>query len=127
MNKFPNDHDDQKLIAFLKKHRPLPPSVKNDFEMELMSKINQIPQEKPKSSRSSLFWVIPSAIAASLLLVWGGINWLSLSPQVATVVTDEELEEFLIHGWYGAMGETSYTNAQSDFEEEWSFFTASSQ
>ena len=127
MNKFPNDHDDQKLIAFLKKHRSLPPSADNKFEMELMNKINQLPQEKTQPSQRPSLWIIPSAIAASLILLWGGINWLSPSPQTAQVATDEELEEFLLNGWYGAMGETSYTNAQSDFEEEWSFFTVSSQ
>ena len=137
MNKFPNDHDDQELIAFLKKNSPLPTSADNNLEMELMNKINQLPQEKPQASHRRSLWVIPSAIrqslalpcviAASLLLLWGGINLLSPSPKIAQVATDEELEEFLLNGWYGAMGETSYNNAQSDFEEEWSFFSANTQ
>jgi hypothetical protein len=121
MNQFPHDHDDQKLIAFLQENHPLPPPVKDGFEDQLMEKINLLPQAKPQLSRRRLFLVIPSAIAASLLLVWGAMRWLSPPPRFAQTVSDEELEAFLIDGWYGTMGETSYTDAQSHFEAEWSF------
>lgn len=121
MNQFPHDHDDQKLVAFLREHRPLPPPVKDGFEDQLRSKINLLPQAQPPLSRRGLCLVIPSAIAASLLLVWGAMRWLAPPPQFAQKASDEELEAFLIDGWYGTMGETSYTDAQSHFEAEWNF------
>lgn len=122
MTHFPQDQDDQKLIAFLKQNHPIPPAIKEDFEALLMAKINRLPQGKPPLSRRRLLWFVSGAIAG-LLLVWGGTGWFSSKYQMAQIATDEELELFLINGWYGTMGETSYTDAQSHFEAEWSLIS----
>jgi hypothetical protein len=117
MSNFSSDQDDQKLITFLKQNRPLPPSVKSDFEGNLMLKIKHSPQIKSSSSRH---FFVYGAIAG-LVLVWGGIDWFSSKYQTAKISSDQELEAFLLDGWYGTMGETSYRNAQSDFETQLNF------
>jgi hypothetical protein len=63
MTRFPPDQDDQKLITFLKHNRPVPPIIKEDFEAQLMLKVNHLPQAKSPLSRRRLFWFVSGAIA----------------------------------------------------------------
>jgi hypothetical protein len=123
MSPFPPDQDDRKLIAFLKEYCPIPPNSNEDCEAKLMTEINLLCKTECKNSPRRLFWLIPGAIATGLLILWGGLGLLNPNRQLVNLTTDQELEAFLTDGWYGAMGETSYRNAQSDFEEEWSFIS----
>ena len=102
--------DDEKLIAFLKQYRPLPPSLATNLEDKLIQKI----QQEPRLSNRKfpwLFWAIPSAIAASLLLVWGGSRWGQTSPQIA--VNSHEIEGFIVETWEGSMEENSLNSSHA--------------
>lgn len=120
MSHFPPDQDDQNLITFLKQHRPLPPVVNSNFEADLMLKINQSPQANSQTSYRHFLFLMYGAIAG-LVLVWGGMDWFSSKYQTAKITSDQELEAFLLDGWYGTMGETSSRHPQSDFEGQLNF------
>ncbi|AFZ43584.1 hypothetical protein PCC7418_1388 [Halothece sp. PCC 7418] len=91
---------DERLVQFLRKYSPPPPSPKGDVEGALM---DQIEAEAPPTNVTAFpkiryqGWVFGSAIAASVLLLFTSVRLLppkSLSPQETA-----ELETFLIENW----------------------------
>jgi hypothetical protein len=95
--------DDRALIAFLKHYRPIPPPALEDREQQLMDAIAQAPLTPvPSKCLKPIVWAIPSAIAASLLLVWGASRHFSPTPQFAAQ-NDPALEAFLVDSWQGAI------------------------
>ena len=110
MNQFPND--DEKLVAFVRQNRPVPPPAAANFEEQLLEGIDRqpIPSQQP---RHRVFWAIPSAVAAGLLLAWGGYRLLNPATNTA------ELEVFLVNSWNGAIGETSLTSQTESPEADW--------
>ena len=60
--------DSDRLIHFLRQHRPVPPPTPPDLEDRIMNAIAVSPQLKtfPKLRR----WLIPSATIAAMLIVW---------------------------------------------------------
>lgn len=99
--------DRQKLAAFLKQYRPIPPKAAQNFEEQLMAAIEKQPQVQFSTAHKSFnrhLWAIPSLLVAGILLSWGGYRLFNSSPQVAT---DPELELFLVNGWNASLGEST--------------------
>ena len=119
MTQFPNN--DEKLVTFLREHCPLPPPARADAEEQLMGLVEKQSILSQKS-RQAFFWLVPSAIAACILLAWGSCRWLNPPPQIAT--NSDELEAFLVNNWEGVMGETSWTSQTESPEADSLLMTA---
>lgn len=121
MTRFSHDDDDDKLINFLSQYRPVPPPASPQLEEELIKRIKQ----EPMASKYSYhwFWVLPGAMAATLLMIWGGDRWLRPSPQIAG--NPEELETFLMDSWTLATEDTSYTSEINNSNIYWLTFADS--
>ncbi len=115
--------DDDRLVEFLRRHRPEPPSPPSELEDQLMAAIEEsLPSQEVARSRRHLpsrpyRYTIP-AIAASVLLVWGGwLSWripLSQKAELATV------DDFLTATWYGsAFGDDAYRLTLDTTESDW--------
>ena len=112
MTQFPND--DQKLVAFMRQNRPVPPPAADNLEAQLM----ELVERQPISSRrqhTPFIWAVPSAIAAGLLLTWGSYRLLNPSPNFNAA----ELETFLVNNWNGAISETSLASQTDTTETDW--------
>lgn len=106
--------DDRELISFIQRYRPLPPPKNSPLEQQLLTRIIHEPQARRKRR---LKWLIPGAIVAALMTIWGGSNWLRPSPyeefaRESTELTTADLEAFMVNTWQ----ET--TNVST--EETWS-------
>lgn len=96
-----SDNDDS-LVGFLRTHAIAPPPAAPDFEEKLMQSVASIPV--PQTSRSRNLWVLPPAIAASLLISLVGYRlFVSPTPKVDT----RTLEAFIEDSWDGSTTETS--------------------
>ncbi|MGK7872592.1 MAG: hypothetical protein AB4426_04565 [Xenococcaceae cyanobacterium] len=115
MTKFPNE--DEKLVAFLRQHRPVPPPAAANFEEQLMMELVQRQPIPSQGKRYPFLWAVFSAIAAGLLLTWGGYRLLNHSPQIAA--DTDELETFLVNNWNAAIGETSFESQTYSSEADW--------
>ncbi len=118
MKQFPNHKDDLKLIEFLQQYSPVAPSPENNFEDNLFNLLAKEPQIH--SQIHSRKWLLPSAIAASLILISGGYYFLKPSPQMAN--QNEEIEEFLVNSWDGTI-QGNYINNENTPEGEWLILT----
>lgn len=94
--------DDTRLRAFLQQYRPEPPASSPDLEEQLMQRL-EVPatsiRQRPRLSRLA----IPGAIAAGLLLTWGGSRLLVPQFGTAQLESRDELEAFLFDNWEGAL------------------------
>jgi hypothetical protein len=115
-----NLNDQQKLVAFLKQNRPLPPPVKNNCEAELMTLIKQQPRFFG-FCKNRLLWLITGAIAASYLLVISGLNKPNFSPKIAN--QEQDLEAFIINTWDASLGGGIGNNDLHKLENEWFLLT----
>lgn len=122
MSKFPPDKD-ERLVAFLRQNRPVPPPEPLNFEDKLMDIIEQEANYTSDNTFSSLpsanphcYWAIPGVIAASFLLVWSSLRTL-IPPQTARVEI-VELESFLVKNWNGAIGELESQQVNYNHPEE---------
>lgn len=113
-NRFTHD-EQQQLISFLKAYRPVPPTASKSLEERLMKRIEQEPITSKYSS--SWRWIVPSTLAASLLLLWGGYSLFFPKPQM--VASSEELESFLMENWTDTMGESSVTSGINSTDVNW--------
>jgi hypothetical protein len=119
MNRFPED--DERLVAFLKEYRPVPPKARSNAESQLMELVTREPPPPARHSHQ-FFWIVSSAVTGSLLLAVGGYRWLNPSPQFAN--NPEELETFVVDSWSGAMGDSPVAvPAQRTAESEWYFLS----
>jgi ferric-dicitrate binding protein FerR (iron transport regulator) len=82
----PEDHD---LVSFLRQHRSNPPPAAPDLE-------DQILQALPARSRRHL-WIVPSAIAASL--VGAIVSYQVLRPTPPEPVDTASIESFMESNW----------------------------
>lgn len=98
------NRDEEKLIAFLKEHRPTPPPLTPNSQDRLINAIEKQTQTtltlKPK------LWAIPSTLAACALLFWAGYKWQSPSAKTVMAQDPQELEIFMVNSW-GAIKELS--------------------
>jgi hypothetical protein len=97
--------EDDKLVRFLRQHRPSPPCPRATLEEDLLNMI----AKDAKISRPARL-PLPRAIALILatiaLILFGHSRWLTPSPKVSTT-SDEELEAFLWDNWQETLGEPS--------------------
>ncbi|MEG4346888.1 hypothetical protein QUB70_26950 [Microcoleus sp. A003_D6] len=116
-----NPSSDQKLVNFLKQHRPNLPEAAPDFEQKLLAaidrneagakKLNYLGESQctrsSKISRTIGFrkWAVSSAIAASLLVFWSGYR----AFETAQLPDNEtaKLEAFLVTNWEGVLHDSS--------------------
>ncbi|PSF35270.1 hypothetical protein C7H19_17075 [Aphanothece hegewaldii CCALA 016] len=111
MTHFPPD--DKPLIQFLKQYRPVAPKTATSVEKQLMQWVAQKPHLSSKK-HISLFWVIPSAIAASILATWLGGQQTQTSFEITA--QSKELESFVIDSWNSSLKELSDTNYETNLE-----------
>lgn len=113
-----NDDLDQAFVQFLQQHQPVPPSPSRDLEERVMSIIQSEPQ-------SSLFdrrlWMIPTAIAAGLCLLWSGSRWMQPNPQLANTESSQEVAAFLIDNWQTVV--TPEPHSLSTSANDWQLLT----
>lgn len=86
--------DDEKLIAFLQQHRPVPPPAGENAEQRLMTQLR--PQLRPAQRRQlRLLWLLPGAVVA-------GLVWSLWQPQPAPQA--DALDAFMVSNWEGMTG-----------------------
>lgn len=119
MKQLPDYQNDEQLVTFLSQYRPVPPPAADNLETKLMQMVQQ--QPRPKKLAFSPLWVIPSAVAAGILLLWGGYTILRPSSQFAET-NERELEVFLVNGWNGTMKTTMLSYANTP-EADWYLLT----
>lgn len=95
--------DDERLVAFLRHHRPEAPPASPDVEERILAAV----ATQPLKSRRQL-WFLAPALAAGLLLAVGGYTWGQkfADRPPANPPTDAELarlEEFLESSWDGLL------------------------
>ncbi|MEB3827115.1 hypothetical protein [Phormidium sp. CCY1219] len=94
MNEQSSDRD--RLVAFLQQHRPEPPPPAGNLEARIMaSTANSLPT--PTTKPKPYLWLLPPALAAGLLLVWGSYKTLAPPPQTATELA--QIEAFMENTW----------------------------
>lgn len=106
MSQFP---EDDRLVEFLRQHRPVPPLPSAALEDAIMTAISAdlaiaAPLAQSRQRRRYL-WLVPSVIAASLITALFSYRaW--LPPQLnATEVA--VLEDFMASNWYNTVSENS--------------------
>lgn len=125
MTKLPSD--DQKLQAFLRQYRPVSPPARPDLEEQLMQVIafnSQTTINKPtnlaiaKPQKPNLvrqLWLIPSTMAAGLLITWSSSHFLLTAPELAS----NNLEFFLETNWNDVTGETGANPSSNNLPNDW--------
>jgi hypothetical protein len=104
----PRPEEDPQLTHFLKHHRPVAPSASDELEERLMAMVNNTPQAVPLgASRRQrhdrrVLWLLPSAIAATLVAVVAPQWFMPQSPSDAQLA---ELETFIESTWQGTVAE----------------------
>ena len=117
MSQFPKD--DRELISFLQQYRPLPPPGDSSLEKQIYLKISR---ESQQSKPHSVRWFVSSAIAATLLGVWGLSNLMKPSDyqqfvQQSQAIQTADIEDFMINAWEDTMNTYSWeTPSQSDYD-----------
>jgi hypothetical protein len=94
--------EDDRLVNFLRRHRPVPPAAPPELEDQIMAALEPPALAVPTARgdrRRYQGWTIP-ALAASALLAWGG--WVTLrSPQQPSTEL-AQVEDYLTETWYGS-------------------------
>lgn len=124
--------DDQKLQAFLRQNRPTPPPTTSDLEEQIMqaiactntttNKSTNLAIAKPqKPNRVRQLWLIPSTIAAGLLITSSSVRLLFPTPEASNA----SLESFLETNWNDVTGETANNPARNNLLNDWILETKS--
>jgi hypothetical protein len=96
MSHFPDDPD---LVKFLRQHRPaLPPAAEN-LEDALMS---ALPEVAP--ARRTLLWMVPSAIAATLVATV--LSYRAFLPAQPSPTELASLEDFMETNWHNTVNDS---------------------
>ena len=111
-------NSDEKLVGFLKQYRPISPEAAPDFEHKVLAAIDKnvasanernylgdsefTGSQKKSGIVGFRKWVVPSAIAAGLLVFGSGYRVL-----VTAQKADEaaHLEAFLVNNWEGVLND----------------------
>lgn len=106
MSQFP---DDQNLVEFLRQHRPVPPPPAETLEDGIMFAIDNAAQS-PRNTPSPLrkrraLWLVPPAIAASLVATFLGYRTSMPVSKSATELA--MLETFMETNWRNTLNESS--------------------
>jgi hypothetical protein len=109
-----NPNDDERLVKFLRQHRPSVPPAAPGLEDQIMQAVASSGSHYPVRRR---LWVVPPvAIAAGVLIAWVGHQ--VLTPPMATV-DPANLEAFLEDNWDGVVSETPEVIASEPNESDW--------
>lgn len=109
--------DDQPLKDFLRQHAGTPPPPAPDLEKRIMAAVAaSAPSRGPATRKSSWnwrSWFVPPAIAASLVIAWGGGRLLMPSqPSAAELAT---LATFLENNWDSVEVDNQVVDAEPDW------------
>lgn len=95
-------HDDEALKQFLRQHRsPIPPASP-DLEARIMQAVGQSTTAQTKCQRASSnrrLWLVPSTIAAGLLVALASYQMVSLQ-QKTNANQVANMEAFLENNWF---------------------------
>lgn len=108
----PLPEDEKKWLEFLRKNRPTPPATANDLEEQLMTVIATSDQQV----KTRKMWLVPSAIAASLLMTWSGYFFLNISQNSPNYAS---LETFLENNWNEVVGEVPANSQSHGSQADW--------
>lgn len=110
MTKYPND--DERLVEFLRQHRPSVPPASPNLEQQIMLGASSHMRHQGRRQ----LWIVPPTIVAGLLMFWTGYRILTpSSPSVDTA----SLETFLVNNWDGVVGDTSVAPQRDTAEADW--------
>ncbi|MFZ4665977.1 MAG: hypothetical protein ACOYME_06105 [Prochlorotrichaceae cyanobacterium] len=115
MSQLNSPNPDPSVRDFLRQHSPVPPAAAPALEDQLMAAIEALPPSAPGIAHSRLslvrilkhWWVLPTALAATIALAWAG-NWTGNwtvqtarqpSPASLSEAELQELEAFLEQTW----------------------------
>ncbi len=124
----PLPEDDLRLAAFLKAHRPPVPPSDPALEEQLLAAIATTPQEIPTIAPQTVRqltkrrrgWVLPGAIAASLVVTAIGYQTLRPQPQPTAELSAAELAEletFIESTWQDPVAEQPVVYADELFTQ----------
>lgn len=111
--------DDEKLVAFVRRHRPVPPPAAMGLEQRLMLMVEKEAINCTKTAKMRC--LIPFACAAAFIFAVTTHNWFVQQQQLQFAVRsqEEELETFLIENWQGTVGHTTNAAYSSLSEGDW--------
>ncbi|MFB8792182.1 MAG: hypothetical protein U7123_25880 [Potamolinea sp.] len=104
--------DDQEWLEFLRQNRPTPPPTTDNFEEQLMTAIATSDQQV----KTRKMWLVPSAIAAGLLMAWSGHYFLNISQNSPNYAS---LETFLENNWNEVVGEVPANSQSNGSQGDW--------
>ena len=90
---------DDRLVKFLRQHTSNAPPAAPDLEQQIMKAVAASPQQSALVRRQ---WIVPSAIAAGVLISW--TCYRALTPAKPTAAEVAGLETFMESNWDGALG-----------------------
>jgi len=113
--------DDDRLVEFLRQHRPAPPPAAPNLEIQILASIDAgsklpVPHRRSRPRQ----WLATSALAASALIVLGGwVGWRTRWQPDTTMAT---VDEFLTETWYGSVyGDDTTRLALDTAQPDWIF------
>lgn len=123
----PLPEEEKEWLAFLRENRPTPPPAANDLEEQLMMAIAQALASLRLASLTPIatssqqvktrkMWLVPSAIAASLLMTLSGYFFLNLSHNSPNYAS---LETFLENNWNEVVGEVPVNSQSNGSQGDW--------
>ncbi|HEY9890026.1 MAG TPA: hypothetical protein V6D02_16590 [Candidatus Obscuribacterales bacterium] len=93
--------DDDRLVAFLRQHRPVPPAPAPALETRIIAAIQPLPRRPRAPWRDRPWHYGVPALAAAVLVAWGvGV---SRRPAAEPATELADLETFMTEVWYGAI------------------------
>ncbi|MEB3311881.1 MAG: hypothetical protein VKJ02_16775 [Snowella sp.] len=128
MRQFPNNSSDQDrndnfdpdFVRFLQQYQPLPPNPSQGLEERIMSLIQT---EPPGLRLDQRFWMIPTAIATGLCLLWGGSRWMQSNTPLAGTMQTQEIEAFLVDNWQTVVTPEPHSPALTTSVNDWQLLT----
>jgi hypothetical protein len=119
--------EDDRFIQFLQLHQPKPPPATEDREAALMLLLETHAQQSPPKPRSivRMIWLVPTAIAAGMTVLWSQYKPFVLIPEFAQgsgftsfvntesiAPTEEGLEAYLTTSWSNVVEPRSYAEIE---------------
>lgn len=112
----PFSSNDQKLTAFLRQHRPLPPEAKANLEARILEQLDDLPKSASLPVQQPLrwqWWAVFGAIAFSFITV--GTGYLFLRPSLQAANNLAQLEAFVMDSWMGVIDSNTVDASETDW------------
>jgi hypothetical protein len=94
-----NRPDDDRLVDFLRHHRPVPPPAPPALEAQIMAHLEPLPPPALRHQRRR--WALPATAAALVLGVGSWVAWRATIPSFQTA-TGSDVDAFLADTWYSS-------------------------